>query len=478
MTRWENRVKNISLRNQLSYRLTKITIIIALTLGILLSIIQIFKDFSQERVNVENRVNQMLNMIKYSASQAAYSLDNTLAIKIIDGLFEEKSVVYAEIRDDIGESLGKRSKEIVEDDLSIIFDSFFQRIYDYEIKLYMEESYSKSYVGVLTVKVDKFIIFNSFSNRAISTLTSGIVKNLLLAMILIFVYRLMVTKPLFTLANSLSKINYEEKLNSKTFSEFSKKDDELNYIAQTIKETVNVNIDNLNKKEEAEKRKQGSLRDLLDNISHQWRQPLTVINLAANNIEDSIEYGDDIDKKDIKKIYEETKYLSETLNFFTSIYSKSEVRDEIEPQILIEKIVSLLKINNKDIRIDYKINIDKNLLITSNEFILHEVFLDVLTNSVENSIEKSSKELFLEIYCNKDSENSEIEFVFIDNAGGIPESILPTIFEPYTTTHHKDRSKGLGLYKVKNLIEFHLHGKIQISNLDDGVAVKIYIKDL
>jgi signal transduction histidine kinase len=72
--------------------------------------------------------------------------------------------------------------------------------------------------------------------------------------------------------------------------------------------------------------------------------------------------------------------------------------------------------------------------------------------------------------------NEFITLSICDNAGGIPDSILDKIGQPYFTTKEEYNGVGLGLYIARTIVEKHLHGTLTWHNEDQGACFVIKLK--
>ena len=68
------------------------------------------------------------------------------------------------------------------------------------------------------------------------------------------------------------------------------------------------------------------------------------------------------------------------------------------------------------------------------------------------------------IFINSFIDEKNVTITIKDNAGGIPETVLPRIFDAYYTTKHKTQGTGLGLYMTYNFISVEMSGEIIAAN--------------
>ncbi len=210
--------------------------------------------------------------------------------------------------------------------------------------------------------------------------------------------------------------------------------------------------------------KMAAMGEMMNNIAHQWRQPIAAISMSANNIFADIELGV-LDEKNIKKmldnIFGQTQYLSKTIDDFRNFFNPE--KKEVELVSIGEIMDSTLKIveaqfNSKDIDI-IKNREDFELLIVKNE--LTQVLVNILNNA-KDAFEKVEGERLIFVDIRKSETTACIEIY--DNAQGIDKEIMHRIFEPYFTTKHQSRGTGIGLYMAEEIISKHFKGEISVYN--------------
>jgi CheY-like chemotaxis protein len=219
------------------------------------------------------------------------------------------------------------------------------------------------------------------------------------------------------------------------------------------------------KDKEIEYNKNIALNELIHNIAHHWRQPLSVIAGAA----DGMSMLKEMDSLDDKKFYEDCNTISETTQYLSSIIENftnlnencnNNKIEKFSIKEFVEENYNLLFLDCKDIEIVQ--NIDTEIFITNSLNQIFQVFISIIKNSKEAITDTNceNKIICLDI---KEKENNILIQIY-DSAGGIKKENLTKVFEPYFTTKHKYQDKGLGLYSVKKIVTQTLKGSISIDN--------------
>ncbi len=218
-----------------------------------------------------------------------------------------------------------------------------------------------------------------------------------------------------------------------------------------------------------------SMGEMLENITHQWRQPLSTISVAASGMEVKKEFSTLSDKEffeAINHIKKSTLYLSNTIDDFRNFFSKKKNTSTININSVVEKALDLMGNTFVQNRIQIIKNIE-NVEFLSLENELIQVFMNILVNAKDalRYIITTDKYIFIDIY----KKDNYLIIDIKDNAGGIKEDIIDKVFEPYFTTKHKFKGTGIGLYMSKLLVERHLNGTLNVKNSEFSHIDKIYM---
>jgi signal transduction histidine kinase len=217
----------------------------------------------------------------------------------------------------------------------------------------------------------------------------------------------------------------------------------------------------------AQQAKMVALGEMIGNIAHQWRQPLSAISMIASGTKTQIEFelinNEEIDKN-LEAIVEQTQFLSKTLDNFRNFVSKNQEKEDVSFCEILNKAVLLVEplLGDSNIKIIKHCELDTKIYGFKNELI--QAIFNVLNNSRELLIEKIDSIENRYIFITTKKENNLFQIIITDSAGGISKENKAKIFEPYFTTKHQSSGKGLGLaltYKV--ITEYH-DGKIEVQN--------------
>lgn len=210
-----------------------------------------------------------------------------------------------------------------------------------------------------------------------------------------------------------------------------------------------------------------SLGEMLNNIAHQWRQPLSSLSMIIQSFQTKMHFG----KLNTEFVEQKTKdalllaqNMSNTLDDFKNFFDPNRAKTKFFIKDCLEHSIEISKyfLNKENIKLE--VNIKKNIELFSYYNELSHVFLNLISNSKDalvSNIDKNDRIIKMVV-------NSKKDFLFvniIDNGGGIPPDVLPKVFEPYFTTKYKTAGTGIGLYMSKQIIERHIKGQISCKNI-------------
>lgn len=216
----------------------------------------------------------------------------------------------------------------------------------------------------------------------------------------------------------------------------------------------------------SQKTKMESMGEMITNIAHQWRQPLSVISTSASGMLLQKEFGvltDELITELGGSIIESCDFLSQTIEDFQELtHSQKTDKDSFFLSSVIEDMKGVFGSHFDEYNLNLIVNIDDDFKIYSYKKGLEQVILNILKNSIDVLYEKKLPEKYIFINAFKHREQKTIIEIY-DNGNGIDEEILDKIFEPYFTTKHKSQGTGLGLYSSFNIIK-NMGGILSVEN--------------
>lgn len=242
--------------------------------------------------------------------------------------------------------------------------------------------------------------------------------------------------------------------------------------------------------------KLAAMGEMLGNIAHQWRQPLTAIGLNVQDIEDAYEF-DELNEDYLKKFKEKTmsqiNFMSKTIDDFRNFYRPDKEKEIFDICGVVTHVFALympqLKKDGINLDVFYneiKVDFNGDTLPCSREHVrvfgypneLKQVVLNMFSNAhdaimtaVHRGVIDTGKITFT-VHTTADDVYIRIQ----DNGGGVPLDLIDRIFEPYFTTKEEGKGTGIGLYMSKSIIENNMAGKITVFNTSSGASINIALK--
>lgn len=252
-------------------------------------------------------------------------------------------------------------------------------------------------------------------------------------------------------------------------------------------EKINTGLEERIKKELSESRRkdfmliqqgrQAAMGEMIANIAHQWRQPLNAIGLIIQNLQEAYEYGEmdeEYLKAKVKQSMDIILYMSDTINDFRDFFKPERVASSFSAKKVLEKSISFVEetIKRANIIIDY--NPPENDILAfgfTNEYA--QVILNLISNAKDVLLERKIKDAKIKIsLTTKDNKSC---LTISDNGGGIDESLIDKVFDPYFSTKKEGMGTGLGLYMSKTIIEKIEGGYITCRNNEEGAEFTVVL---
>ena len=212
------------------------------------------------------------------------------------------------------------------------------------------------------------------------------------------------------------------------------------------------------------------LGEMIGNIAHQWRHPLTRLSLILQNLK-ALNNKDRLEKEKLNAMLttanEQIFFMSDTIDNFKDFYKPATESVDFTLREAYDKVMQIVgyDLKHKNITVEYRERDPLHLHGKLNQFA--QVLLNLIANARDALTERGVSEP--KILVTAEREGAKYRITFCDNAGGIPPEHLERIFEPYFSTKEK-KGTGIGLYMVKTIVEEKFGGTVSVENREGGAC--------
>ena len=267
----------------------------------------------------------------------------------------------------------------------------------------------------------------------------------------------------------LNSYNEEVKQKTQQLLEFNK----------TLENKIHEEVQKSKEQEQLliQKSKFIALGEMISNIAHQWRQPLSELSAIIMTLKFKYNLGK-LDETSMESKSKEAEnileYMSKTIDDFREFFMPKKEKKEFFVKEAVESVINIIGTNarNKSIVIDNHISQNEKIMGHKNEF--EQVLLNIITNAKHILVSENIKNPTITIKLLSDDEYNYLSIS--DNAGGIKVKPIDKIFEPYFTTKEDTGGTGIGLYMSKLIIEKSMGGILVAKNVNQGASFTIRLK--
>ncbi|MEW6552134.1 MAG: ATP-binding protein [Campylobacterota bacterium] len=359
--------------------------------------------------------------------------------------------------------------------------------------------FMSEHIANIEVLYDKQVIESRLFGNLLNQFTQFIMVLLFVLIVFKIAIDRSVIKNLKTLKRLISHVRktkqYDTKIELDTNDEFKVLAHEFNEMQDAVLKSIH-DLEKLNNEleiriqEEVEKssKREKELYDkarfiqmgeMISNIAHHWRQPLSAISSTASSLRLQKQIGTLDDEELINSlniIMSQTQKLSSTIDDFRTFFIEEHTDKKIyfDLKETIEKLESIIYVLLVEKSIELTLTLEDGITIYGYQNELFQVILNLVNNAVEAFEDKKdifNKEIHIESFRADDKIFINVE----DNAGGIPDEYIERIFDPYFTTKHKKQGVGVSLYMCKEIVYKHHNGDINVINTKNGAKFTITI---
>lgn len=251
--------------DSLSYTLAKNSVLVTLVVGFSLSCAQIAVDFVREQNEIEQFASEILAANQFAAADASFHLDAPAAEEVAKGILQYHSITSVTITNESNEVLTQLTSEnTARTNLTKGYE-IFGKIKSFNQPLYFK---SGENIGDLRIYIDPALASDRFIDRSMLVLLSGLVRNILLAFILVFLFYRTTTKKVIAIGAALNDFDLNNPSQNRLPPINKKQKNELDDLGDSINRLLDIICSDIKKREQREQDLHVSQKELTYQANH------------------------------------------------------------------------------------------------------------------------------------------------------------------------------------------------------------------
>jgi len=216
--------------------------------------------------------------------------------------------------------------------------------------------------------------------------------------------------------------------------------------------------------------------EMINNIAHQWRQPLNTLGLIIQQMPlfyKSGEISEEMLEDYVGNSMELIQHMSQTIEDFRNFFRSDKEKMVFSVNQVIARTLALIEKSFKDQKIGIALHSEGEPLANGYPNEYAQVLLNILMNARDELVGHNVDDALISIHAFAEGGRSDVTIT--DNAGGIADEIIDRLFDPYFTTKEPDKGTGIGLFMSKTIIEKNMGGRLTVRNTGSGAEFRIEV---
>lgn len=276
---------------------------------------------------------------------------------------------------------------------------------------------------------------------------------------------------LITLILSALIINTLEILHNTLEENVEEKTKELQILNKSLERCIACEVTESRKKDQImyQQARLASMGEMIQNIAHQWRQPLNALIMLIQSFKSKSDNGkldSDFVEIQVREGLRIAKKMSDTIEDFRGFFRPNKDEESFSLRDSIQDSAKLVEAFYRQSEIELLICINDDIEVLGYKNAFSQVILNIIKNAEDVLLERAILPKLIRIDMERiDDDGVDCAMVsIVDNGGGIQLENIEKVFEPYFTTKHKSVGTGIGLYMSKQIIEKQMNGRIEVVN--------------